>query len=122
VAARTVRRHRFGPSPSGRPQQRDADRRVHQALADKHVDGSESAPGPWPPVPGVPLVRLPAPGVARGSAGAAIAEAVSDSSVASIVLSHRSALAVNANLREHNRTLAQHVGHLEDRLSGLLGG
>jgi Family of unknown function (DUF6262) len=41
--------------------------------------------------------------------------------VPSATVSRRSLLADNANLREQNRRLAQQLGTLEERLSGLLG-
>jgi chromosome segregation ATPase len=51
----------------------------------------------------------------------AAADATTAPSPASTAISHRSALAENANLHEQNRRLARQVTDLEDRLSELLG-
>jgi hypothetical protein len=51
----------------------------------------------------------------------ASAVALTQPSPAATTISHRSVLAENANLHQHNRRLAQHISDLEDRLAELLG-
>jgi hypothetical protein len=46
---------------------------------------------------------------------------ITDLSSVATAISHKSALAENANLHEQNRRLARQVAALEDRLSELLG-
>ena len=107
-----------------RARHRDVDRRrqrVGQALADMHADGSEitvSAVAARAQVHRSFIHRHPDLHQAVLEAAAAT---VASPSPASTTLSHRSVLAANANLHEHNRRLAQHVKDLEDRLSELLG-
>ena len=104
--------------------QRDVDRRrqrVHQALADMHVDGSEisiSAVAARARVHRSFIHRHPD---LHAAVLQAAAEAVEHPSPAATTISHRSVLAENANLHEQNRRLTQHVRDLEDRLSELLG-
>jgi hypothetical protein len=104
--------------------QRDVDRRrqrVHQALADMHVDGSEitiSSVAARARVHRSFVHRHPD---LHAAVLQAAADAVDHPSPAATTISHRSVLAENANLHETNRRLAQHIRDLEDRLSELLG-
>ncbi|MEY9861006.1 chromosome segregation ATPase [Catenulispora sp. GAS73] len=95
--------------------------RVRQALAAMHADGSEvtiSAVAARARVHRSFIHRHPD---LREAVLRAAAAAVTTASPASTALSHRSALAANANLAQHNRRLSEHVKDLEDRLSEILG-
>ncbi|HZD14950.1 MAG TPA: hypothetical protein VE196_07445 [Pseudonocardiaceae bacterium] len=95
--------------------------RVHQALAEMRADGAEvniSSVAARAKVHRSFIHRHPD---LHAAVLAAAAEVLLDPSPASTAISHRSALAENANLHAQNRRLAQHVRELEDRLSELLG-
>jgi hypothetical protein len=103
---------------------RDVDRRrqrVHQALADMHVDGSDvsvSAVAVRAKVHRSFIHRHPD---LHAAVRTAAAKSVTTPSPTSTAISHRSTLAENANLRAQNQRLAQHIRDLEDRLSEMLG-
>jgi hypothetical protein len=69
---------------------------------------------------GAPLVRARHPDL-HAFIPKAAADATTEPSPASTVVSHRSVLAENANLHEQNPRLAQQISDLEHRLSELLG-
>jgi hypothetical protein len=111
-------------APLARARRRDVDRRrqrVHQALAGMHADGSEITISS---VAGRARVHRSFihrhPGLHAAVLQAAV-DTTTAPSPASTAISHRSALAQNANLHEQNRRLAQQVTDLEDRLSEVLG-
>ncbi len=111
-------------TPLARARRRDVDRRrqrVHQAMAEMHVDGSEitiSAVAARARVHRSFVHRHPElhAGVLK-----AATEATTSPSPAATAISHRSVLAENANLHEQNRRLARQISDLEERLSELLG-
>jgi hypothetical protein len=111
-------------TPLARARRRDVDRRrqrVHQALAGMHADGSEITISSV-----ASRARVHRSFIHRhADLHAAVLQAATDTTTApppaSTAISHRSALAENANLHEQNRRLAQQVTDLEDRLSELLG-
>ncbi len=111
-------------TPLTKARRHDVDRRrqrVHQALADMNVDGSEitiSAVADRARVHRSFVHRHPDLHAAVLKAAAA---ATTEPSPAATAISHRSVLAENANLHEQNRRLAQQISNLEDRLSELLG-
>jgi hypothetical protein len=111
-------------TPLGKARRHDVDRRrqrVRQALADMHVDGSDitiSAVAARAQVHRSFIHRHPDLHAAVLEASAA---ALTQPSPAATTISHRSVLAENANLHQHNRRLGQHISDLEDRLSELLG-
>jgi len=111
-------------TPLARARHRDADRRrqrIHQALADMHADGSDitvSAVAVRARVHRSFIHRHPDLHAAVLNASA---EMITGPSPASTAISHKSALAENANLHEQNRRLARQVSDLEQRLSELLG-
>jgi hypothetical protein len=111
-------------TPLTRARRRDVDRRrqrVHQAMADMQVDGSEisvSAVAARARVHRSFIHRHPD---LHAAVLKAAADATTSPSPAASAISHRSVLAENANLHEQNRRLAQQVTDLEDRLSELLG-
>ena len=111
-------------TPLARARRRDADRRrqrVHQALADMRTDGSDitvSAVAARARVHRSLIHRHPD---LHAAVLKAAAERVTDSSPSATAISHKSALAENANLHEQNRRLARQVSDLEHRLSELLG-
>ncbi len=112
------------PPALAKARQRDVDRRrqrVHQALADMHVDGSEisiSSAAARARVHRSFIHRHPD---LHAAVLQAAADAVEHPSAAATTISHRSVLAENANLHETNRRLSQHIRDLEDRLSELHG-
>ncbi|HEX2299742.1 MAG TPA: DUF6262 family protein [Pseudonocardiaceae bacterium] len=112
------------PPALAKARQRDVDRRrqrVHQALADMHVDGSEisiSSAAARARVHRSFIHRHPD---LHAAVLQAAADAVEHPSAVATTISHRSVLAENANLHETNRRLSQHIRDLEDRLSELHG-
>lgn len=111
-------------TPLAKARRKDVDRRrqrVHQALADMHINGSEitiSAVAAQANVHRSFVHRHPDLHAAVLKASAA---AVTEPSPAAATISHRSVLAENANLHQQNRRLAQRISDLEERLSELLG-
>ena len=111
-------------TPLAKARQRDVDRRrqrVHQALTDMQADGSDitvSAVADRAKVHRSFIHRHPD---LHAAVLKAAADATTGPSPASTAISHRSALAENANLHEQNRRLARQISDLEDRLSELLG-
>jgi hypothetical protein len=112
------------PEALTQARRRDVERRrqrVHQALASIRTDGGEisiSAVAARANVHRSFIHRHPD---LHATVLAATAETVLAPSPASTVISHRSALAENANLHEQTRRLTRHVRELENRLSELLG-
>lgn len=107
-----------------RARQRDVDRRqqrVHQALADMRVDGSEISISSVAGRARVHRSFIHRHLDLRAAVLQAAADAVERPSPASTTISHHSVLAENANLHEQNSRLARHIRDLEDRLSELLG-
>jgi hypothetical protein len=111
-------------TPLARARRRDVDRRrqrVHQAMAEMHVDGSEitiSAVAAKARVHRSFVHRHPD---LHAAVLKAATEATTNPSPAATAISHRSVLAENANLHEQNRRLARQISDLEERLSELLG-
>jgi chromosome segregation ATPase len=111
-------------TPLARARRRDVDRRrqrVHQAMAEMHVDGSEitiSAVAARARVHRSFVHRHPD---LHAAVLKAATEATTSPSPAATAISHRSVLAENANLHEQNRRLARQISDLEERLSELLG-
>ncbi|MET8877552.1 DUF6262 family protein, partial [Nocardia sp. NPDC004604] len=103
---------------------RDVDRRsqrVRKALADMHNDGSDITIAATAARAGVHRSFIHRHSDLHAAVLTAAAEAIEKPSPASTTISHRSALAENANLAEANRRLAQRIRELEERLSELLG-
>jgi chromosome segregation ATPase len=111
-------------TPLARGRCRDVDRRrqrIHQAMAEMHVDGSEitiSAVAARARVHRSFVHRHPD---LHAAVLKAATEATTSPSPAATAISHRSVLAENANLHEQNRRLARQISDLEERLSELLG-
>jgi len=111
-------------TPLARARRRDADRRrqrVHQALADMHIDGSEITISAAAGRAKVHRSFIHRHADLHAAVLKAAAGATTDPSPASTAISHRSVLAESTNLHEQNRRLAQQINDLEDRLSELLG-
>src|SRR5260221_9655469 len=111
-------------TPLARARRRDVDRRrqrVHQALADMHADGSEITVSAVAGRAKVHRSLIHRHADLHAAVLKAAADATTDPSPVSTSISHRSALAENANLHEQNRRLAQQISDLEDRLSELIG-
>ncbi len=107
-----------------RARRRDVDRRrqrVHQALAEMHVDGSEITISAVAGRAKVHRSFVHRHADLHAAVLKAAADAATEPSPAATAISHRSVLAENANLHEQNRRLAQQISDLEDRLSELLG-
>ena len=111
-------------SALAKARRKDVDRRrqrVHQALADMHVDGSEISISSVAARARVHRSFIHRHPDLHAAVLQAAADTVERPSPAATTISHRSVLAENANLHEQNRRLAQHLRDLEDRLSELLG-
>ncbi|WP_433257465.1 DUF6262 family protein [Streptosporangium sp. CA-135522] len=111
-------------TPLARARRHDVDRRrqrVHQALADMHVDGSDITISAVAARAGVHRSFIHRHPDLHAAVLEAFAAALTQPSPAATTISHRSVLAENANLHQQNRRLAQRVSDLEDRLSELLG-
>jgi uncharacterized protein DUF6262 len=111
-------------TPLARARRRDVDRRrqrVHQALADMHADGSEITISAVADRAKVHRSFVHRHADLHAAVLKAAADAVTEPSPAATAISHRSALAENANMHEQNRRLAQQISDLEHRLSELLG-
>jgi hypothetical protein len=111
-------------SPLTQARRRDVDRRrqrVHQAIADMRLDGSEITVSAVAARAGVHRSFIHRHSDLHAAVLEASAETIAAPSAASTTISHRSLLAENTNLHEQNRRLARHVRDLEDRLSELLG-
>lgn len=104
--------------------QRDVDhrqQRVRQALADMISDGSEISISSVAARARVHRSFIHRHPDLHAAALAAASQALTNPSPASTAISHRSALAENANLHAQNHRQAHHIRDLEDRLSDLLG-
>jgi hypothetical protein len=111
-------------TPLARARRRDVDRRrqrIRQALADMHADGSEITISSVAARARVHRSLLHRHADLHAAVLQAAAATTTAPPPASTAISHRSALAENANLHEQNRRLAQQVTDLEGRLSELLG-
>jgi hypothetical protein len=111
-------------TPLARSRRRDAERRrqrVHQALADMRADGSEVTISAVAGRARVHRSFIHRHEDLHAAVLKAAAEMIAGPSPAATVISHKSALAENANLHEQNRRLARQVSDLEARLSELLG-
>lgn len=111
-------------SPLAQARRRDVDRRrqrVHQAIADMRLDGSEVTVSSVAARAGVHRSFVHRHADLHAAVLKATAETLAAPSPATTTISHRSQLAENANLHAQNRRLAQHVRDLEDRLSEMMG-
>jgi Family of unknown function (DUF6262) len=111
-------------TPLARARRRDADRRrqrVHQALADMHADGSDVTVSAVADRAKVHRSFIHRHADLHAAVLKAAAETITGPSPAATAISHKSALAENANLHEQNLRLARQVADLEARLSELLG-
>lgn len=112
------------PAALATARRKDVDRRrqrVHQAVADMHVDGSDISISSVAVRARVHRSFIHRHPDLHTAVLQAAADAVEQPSPAATTISHRSVLAENANLHQQNRRLAQHIRDLEDRLSELLG-
>ena len=111
-------------TPLARARRRDADRRrqrVHQAIASMHADGSEITISAAAARAGVHRSFIHRHPDLRAEVLKAADPITTNPNSASTTTSRASLLADNANLRERNRRLSQHVRDLEDRLGEILG-
>src|SRR5260370_29692886 len=111
-------------TPLAKSRRRAAGRRrqrAPQAIAGMRADGSEITVSAVAARPAVHRSFIHRDPDLHAAVLKASADAISEPSPAATAISHRSALAENANLHEQNRRLAQHISDLEDRLSDLLG-
>jgi hypothetical protein len=114
----------YGQTPLAKARRRDVDRRrqrVHQALADMHVDGSDISVSAVASRANVHRSFIHRHPDTHAAVLTAAAKSITSPAPTSTAISHRSALAENANLHAQNQRLAQHIRDLEDRLSETLG-
>lgn len=111
-------------TPLAAARRRDVDhrrQRVRKALADMHHDGAEITVAATATRAGVHRSFIHRHSDLHAAVLQAAADTIEKPSASSTTISHRSALAENANLTETNRRFAQRIRELEDRLSELLG-